>query len=111
MLKNDRYTYRVTWSDEDGEYVGLCVEFPSLSWLESTPEAALKGIRQVVAQVVSDMKKNSESVPEPFAARKFSGKFMVRVPPDLHRRLTIEAAEAGVSLNRLASDKLNRQES
>lgn len=26
----DHYTYRVTWSEEDGEYVGLCVEFPSL---------------------------------------------------------------------------------
>jgi predicted HicB family RNase H-like nuclease len=48
-------------------------------------------------------------VPEPIAIKKYSGKFMVRIPPDLHRRLTIEAAEAGVSLNRLASDKLNRQ--
>jgi hypothetical protein len=48
-LKNDRYTYRVTWSKEDGEYVGLCAEFPSLSWLASTPEAALRGIRKVVA--------------------------------------------------------------
>ena len=48
-LKNDRYTYRVTWSEEDSEYIGLCAEFPSLSWLASTPEAALRGIRQVVA--------------------------------------------------------------
>jgi predicted HicB family RNase H-like nuclease len=31
---------------------------------------------------------------------------MVRIPPELHRRLTLEAAEAGVSLNRLASAKL-----
>jgi hypothetical protein len=29
MLENDRYTYRVTWSEEDEEYVGLCAEFPS----------------------------------------------------------------------------------
>ena len=48
-LRNDRYTYRVTWSAEDGEYVGLCAEFPSLSWLASTPEGALKGIRNTVA--------------------------------------------------------------
>jgi len=44
--------------------------------------------------------------PEPLACRKFSGKFMVRVPPDVHRDLTVEAAEAGVSLNRLATVKL-----
>jgi predicted RNase H-like HicB family nuclease len=42
-LRNDHYTYRVTWSAEDGEYVGLCAEFPSLSWLADTPENALRG--------------------------------------------------------------------
>ena len=41
MLKNDRYTYRITWSEEDQEYAGLCIEFPSLSWLDENPEAAL----------------------------------------------------------------------
>ncbi|MDP1714787.1 MAG: toxin-antitoxin system HicB family antitoxin [Anaerolineales bacterium] len=110
MLQNDRYTYRVTWSEEDNEYVGLCAEFPSLSWLEPSPEEALKGIRQTVAQVVSDLEASGEPVPEPIAIKKYSGKFMVRIPPDLHRRLAIEAAESRVSLNRLASDKLNRQE-
>jgi predicted HicB family RNase H-like nuclease len=49
-------------------------------------------------------------VPEPIAVKRYSGKFMVRIPPDLHRRLAIEAAESGVSLNRLASDRLSRQE-
>lgn len=107
-MKNDHYTYRVTWSEEDQEYVGLCAEFPSLSWLSSTPEAALQGIRRMVGNVIADMKKNDESVPEPLATRRFSGRFMVRVPPHVHRELTIEAAEAGVSLNRLASSKLSR---
>lgn len=111
MLRNDRYTYRVTWSEEDNEYVGLCAEFPSLSWLEPSPEESLKGIRQTVAQAVADLKKDGEPVPEPIAVKKYSGKFMVRVPPELHRRLAIEAAESRVSLNRLASDKLNRQKS
>ncbi len=106
-LKDDRYTYRMTWSEDDKEYVGLCAEFPSLSWLARTPEAALKGIRKVVAQVVRDMRQRGEPVPEPLASRRYSGKFMVRVPPDVHRDLAIQAAEAGVSLNRLASSKLS----
>ncbi|MDY6990641.1 MAG: toxin-antitoxin system HicB family antitoxin [Thermodesulfobacteriota bacterium] len=105
-LKNDRYTYRVTWSEDDNEYVGLCAEFSSLSWLAGSPEAALKGIRRLVADVVKDMKDNGETVPEPLACRRYSGKFMVRVPPDVHRDLAVKAAEAGVSLNRLASSKL-----
>jgi predicted RNase H-like HicB family nuclease len=105
--QSDRYTYRVTWSEEDQEHVGLCAEFPSLSWLAPSPEAALRGIRSVVAKVLRDMRANGEAIPEALALRHFSGKFMVRVPPEIHRRLAVEAAEAGVSLNRLASAKLS----
>lgn len=47
----DRYTYRMTWSHDDGEYVGLCAEFPSLSWLAASSEKALAGIRKVAAEV------------------------------------------------------------
>ena len=107
-LKNDHYTYRVTWSEADGEYVGLCAEFPSLSWLAASQESALKGIRTVVADVLKDMRNNKEPIPEPIASRRYSGKFMVRVPPEVHRELVIKAAEAGVSLNRLAGAKLSR---
>ena len=105
-LDIDKYTYRVTWSEEDSEFVGLCAEFPSLSWLGEDPNAALSGIRLVVADCVADMAASGESIPVPIATRNYSGKFMVRVPPEVHRHLAIEAAEAGVSLNRIASAKL-----
>ncbi len=107
-LKNDHYTYRVTWSEDDGEYIGLCIEFPSLSWLSESPESALKGIREVVSDIVHDMDKNKEEIPTPIANKYYSGKFLVRVPPEIHRILAIQAAEAGVSLNRMASAKLSR---
>ena len=107
-MKNDHYTYRVTWSEEDQEHVGLCAEFPSLSWLAKTPEAALKGIRKVVEDVIKDMKENGEEVPKPIANKNYSGKFMVRVPPEVHRNLAIQAAESGVSINRLVSTRLSR---
>jgi len=107
-LKDNRYTYRVTWSDDDNEYVGLCTEFPSLSWRAKDPQAALRGIRKLVQEVIEDMRKEGEAVPEPIALKHFSGKFMVRVPPQVHKKLAIEAAESGVSLNRLASAKLSQ---
>ena len=103
----DKYTYRVTWSEEDSEHVGLCAEFPSLSWLAKTPEGALRGISKLVREVIADMSANAELIPEPISTKRFSGKFMVRVPPDVHRQLAIQAAEAGVSLNRMASAKLS----
>jgi predicted HicB family RNase H-like nuclease len=102
----DHYTYRVMWSAEDGEHVGLCAEFPSLSWLAASPEAALKGIRKVVVQVVDDLQQSGEEVPEPFSDRSYSGRFMVRVLPEVHRGLAIRAAEQGVSLNRFIATTL-----
>ncbi|MBI2850676.1 MAG: type II toxin-antitoxin system HicB family antitoxin [Chloroflexi bacterium] len=104
----DKYTYRVTWSEEDGQYVGLCAEFPSLSWLADTQEAALAGIRDMVKQVIQDMKSTGEPIPQPLATRSYSGKFTVRVPPDVHRKLQIQAAESNVSFNRLISSKLSQ---
>jgi len=103
----DRYTYRLTWSEEDEEHVGLCAEFPSFSWLDTTPEKALCGIRKLVEESLSDMSKTGEDAPEPIALKNYSGKFLVRVPPETHRMLVIQAAESGVSLNRLISSKLS----
>ncbi|MBP8145656.1 type II toxin-antitoxin system HicB family antitoxin [Pseudorhodoferax sp.] len=105
-MKTDRYTYRVTWSAEDDEHIGLCAEFPSLSWLAATPEAALKGVRKLVADVLADLQANGEPVPVPIAERTYSGEFRVRIPPEQHRRLALQATEQGVSLNRLVSAKL-----
>ena len=103
---SERYTYRITWSAEDDEHVGLCAEFPLLSWLAPTPARALSGIQRLVRDCVEDMKENGENPPEPIANRTYSGKFLVRVPPETHRALALRAAEEGVSLNRLVSARL-----
>lgn len=102
----DHYTYRLTWSPEDNEHIGLCTEFPSLSWLAPTQEAALAGIRQMVVEAVADMQASGEPIPEPLAEKHYSGEFRVRIPPEVHRALAMQAAEQGISLNRLASAKL-----
>ena len=105
-MLHDHYTYRVTWSAEDEEFVGLCAEFSLLSWLAATPDEAFKGIRALVSDCVADMEAEGEPLPEPLADRNYSGRFVVRVPPETHRALAIRAAEEGVSLNRLVSARL-----
>jgi len=102
----DHYTYRVSWSDEDQEFVATCAEFPSLSHLADSQVGAIEGLRALVGDVVRDMQAGDEIPPEPLAVRRFSGEFVTRVPSELHRLLAIEAAETGVSLNRLVSFKL-----
>lgn len=103
----EHYSYRVNWSAEDQEFVGTVLELPSLSWLEGDSGAAFSGIRKLAADVVADLEANGDPVPEPLSERNYSGKFVVRIPPQAHRRLAEEAAEQNVSLNRLASLKLS----
>ena len=67
-----KYAYRVIWSEEDQEFVGLCAEFPGLSWLEPDPDDALKGIRSVVKECVDDMVRTGEDVPLPISTREYS---------------------------------------
>lgn len=102
------YTYRVSWSAGDGEFVATCLELPSLSWLASTQVKALAGIRRLVDDIVTDLTGHGEDVPLPLADRHFSGRFNIRISPDLHRELAVKAADHHMSLNRFVSDRLAR---
>lgn len=105
-VNHEHYTYRVTWSEEDGEFVGLCAELPGLSYLDESRMAALEGIFNLVGDVLEDMEASGDSIPEPLAEKKYSGRFQVRIPPEQHRSLVMKAAESGVSLNRYVSSRL-----
>ena len=100
------YTYRVHWSEADQAYVGTCVEFPSLSNIASSPTRAVSGMQRLVEDVVKELVKEAVKVPVPVASRGYSGALKVRIPPSVHQRLSLEAAEQGISLNRLISAKL-----
>jgi len=102
----DHYTYRVHWSADDEEYVGTVAELPSLSWLAEERMEAFIGIQRLVEEVVADMRSSGEEPPVAIADKRYSGKFQVRVPEEVHRRLAVRAAEQGVSLNALASSRL-----
>jgi predicted HicB family RNase H-like nuclease len=100
------YTYRVFWSEEDEEFVGLCSEFPGMSWLDENNQKAFSGIVALVQECLNDLEARNEPIPLPLSKKQYSGRFMVRIPPEQHRELAIQAAEQGISLNRLASSKL-----
>jgi predicted HicB family RNase H-like nuclease len=101
------YTYRVTWSAQDREFVATCAEFPSLSWLAASQIEALQGLQDLLRDVIVDMEEQGEQVPLPFSERSFSGKFNLRVGESLHRELAIHAAEDGMSLNQYVLRKLS----
>lgn len=61
-LDASHYTYRVSWSAEDEEFVATCLEFPSLSWLAGTQVEALQGLVDVVRDTLADMEEQGEEV-------------------------------------------------
>jgi hypothetical protein len=63
MINHEHYTYQVIWSEGDREFVGLCIEFPSLSHLDRTPVVALRGIMNLVKGVVAQMESDKEPIP------------------------------------------------
>jgi len=95
----DRYTYRLAWSATDQEFIATVVEFASLSWIADTRGAALEGLTSVVEDVLQDMLAEGEEIPAPWDERTFSGKFNLRLGPDLHRKVALEAAERHESMN------------
>ncbi|WP_125982358.1 type II toxin-antitoxin system HicB family antitoxin [Bifidobacterium goeldii] len=102
----NHYAYRVRWNEENDDFIASCAELPEVTFVSESQLEAFVGIRTAVAEEVERRRAANEEVPEPLAERHYSGRILVRVPPELHRRLTIEAAEQQVSLNRLISNRL-----
>ncbi len=87
-------------------FLGLCAEFGLLSRLDDTPEKAFSGIRDAVAFAVKALDEDGAPAPEPLSIRRYQGAITLRIMPETHRALAIDAAEAGVSMNRLAAERL-----
>jgi predicted HicB family RNase H-like nuclease len=101
------YDYRIQYSQDDEAYVGSVVEWPSLKAYGESQGKALDEIKKAVELSIEDCREAGDDYPEPFNLREFSGRFSVRIQPSLHRELTKEAQDEGVSLNQLVTRKLS----
>src|SRR5258708_4033745 len=93
------YTKIVEWSDEDQCFVGRCPEI-MLGGVHGSDEAKVYAdLCQAVEEMIELIHADGHELPEPLAAKKFSGKFVLRLEPVIHRRLAAKALAAGESLN------------
>lgn len=106
IVSAEDYTYRVFWSEEDGAFVGTVAEFPSFSCIEDAQFDAFSGIIALVKDVLDDMGSSQEEPPLPLGKKRYSGKIALRMTPEQHRLLAMEAAAQGVSLNHLITSRL-----
>ncbi len=99
MKESDRYLKIVEWSEEDGCYVGRS---PGLFFGGVHGPDELDVYRElcvVVDEWVEVFKRDGLPLPEPTVGREYSGKFVLRMDPQLHRLLAIRSLREGESLN------------
>ncbi len=102
----DNYTYRAEWCPESGQYVGMCLEFPSRYSRAPSPCEAIAAIQQAIDKEVADLIDRGIEPPPSITDRRYSGRFLVRASPQLHARLVVDATEQGVSFNQWVVQKL-----
>jgi len=101
-----RYAKFVEWSDEDDCFIGRCPEL-MLGGVHGSDEAKVyAGLCQAVEEMVELIHGDGHELPHPLGKKEFSGKFVLRVEPALHRRLAAKALAAGESLNSYIAGKL-----
>jgi len=101
-----KYAIVVAYSDEDEGYIATVPELPGCSAFGDTEEEAIKEVKVAASLWLSAARKAGRKVPEPIVEKKFKGRFPLRIPEDLRRRLELEARRRGVSLNELILHKI-----
>jgi predicted HicB family RNase H-like nuclease len=94
-----RYAKFVEWSDEDKCFIGRCPEL-MLGGVHGNDEAKVYAeLCAAVEEMIELIHADGQEMPQPLGSKGFSGKFVLRVEPALHRRLAAKALAAGESLN------------
>ena len=104
----EHYSYMVAWSPDDGVYVARALEFPGLTADGEDSVSALAAIREVVTLGIEVLVEEGKPVPQPISERQFSGKVLLRIGTELHRKLALDAERAGVSLKAMMTQRLSR---
>jgi predicted HicB family RNase H-like nuclease len=94
-----RYAKFVEWSEEDQCFIGRCPEIMAGGVHGLDESRVYAELCQAVGEMLELIHADGDALPEPLAAKEFSGKFVLRVEPALHRRLAVKALAAGESLN------------
>jgi predicted RNase H-like HicB family nuclease len=101
-----KYAIVVAYSNEDQGYIATVPELPGCSAFGETEEEAIKEVKIAASLWLSAAKKAGRPIPEPIVEKKFKGRFPLRIPEDIRRRLELEAKRRGVSLNELILQKI-----
>jgi predicted HicB family RNase H-like nuclease len=103
-----RYLKVVEWSEEDGCYIGSAPPIVGHCCHGVHEAEVLSQLQTIVEEWVEILLVDGKPLPEPTASKEFSGKFVVRIPKDLHKKAALKAMARGESLNQFVANVLTR---
>jgi len=101
-----RYLKVVEWSDEDGVYIGSAPPIIGQCCHGATEAEVMRQLTVIVEEWVEIFLRDGKPLPEPSAGKTYSGKFLVRVTPEVHQKVALKAAARGESLNQFVAETL-----
>ncbi len=102
------YQVNIAFDLRDGVYVARVPELANCQTHGKTPEEALSHAREAIELWIETARVRKIPIPKPMNQKKFSGKFVVRTPEDLHATLARVALNSGKSMNELAVELLDK---
>ena len=94
------YTKLVEWSDEDGCFVGSAPPLIGPCCHGQEEAKVYAHLCRIVEEWIEILETDRRELPDPLGkASDFSGKFVLRLEPALHRRLAAKALASGESLH------------
>lgn len=102
-MKYKGYDAIVKYSDEDETFVGEVINTQDILVFDGCNIAEVKASFYAVVDEYLDDCKAEKKQPN----KAFSGQFVMRIKPELHRELFAKAKQAGLSLNTFISKKLS----
>lgn len=105
--KAAQYTKLVEWSDEDDCFVGSAPPIIGPCCHGDDEAKVYAELCRIVEEWIELLEKEGTPLPMPLGkVSDFSGKFVLRLEPAMHRRLAAKALAAGESLNNFCVKQL-----
>ena len=98
----------ITTPSEDGGYVAEIEDLPGCFTQGETLEETYANMEEARRLWIDIAYEDGQDIPEPHDKQEYSGKFSIRVPRSLHRKLDEMAEKEGVSLNHYLVSTLSR---
>lgn len=99
------YPARIEYSEDDGCFVGHIIGINDVVGFHGESVAEL---RAAFEEAVDDYLETCERLGRP-PQKPYSGKLMLRIPPEVHAGVARAAAAQGKSINQWAAEKLAEQ--